>query len=186
MDDSSIPSYRSDQASLADRWLHGVETAALLVSMLAIVLAAALVGLSVSGRTFFGRSVPDVVVLTENLMPVIVALPLAFVAARRGHIEVEVFTNWLPPRGIVALNIFANLIGLIIFGLIAWGAWNVLGRDIETGRFYEGLLRVPAWPAKAFFFFGLTLFSLRLLLNLVEDVQRLLGRKSIEPGRAEG
>jgi TRAP-type transport system periplasmic protein len=66
------------------------------------------------------------------------------------------------------------------------GAWNVLGRDIETGRFYEGLLRVPAWPAKAFFFFGLTLFSLRLLLNLFEDVQRLFGRRPIDPGRAEG
>jgi TRAP-type C4-dicarboxylate transport system permease small subunit len=186
MDDSSIPSRRSDEASLADRLLHRVETAALLGSMLAVVLAAVLIGLSVTGRTFFGRSIPDIVVLTENLMPVIVALPLAFVAARRGHIEVEVFTNWLPPRGIVGLNIFANLIGLVIFGLIAWGAWTVLGRDIETGRFYEGLLRVPAWPAKALFFFGLALFSLRLLLNLFEDIQRLFGRRPVDASRTEG
>ncbi len=180
MDDSSIPGRRSEGLSLADRLLHRIETAALVVSMLAVVAATAIIGLSVVGRTLFGRSIPDNVVLAENLMPIIVALALAFVAARRGHIEVEVFTNWLPPRGIVVLNIFANLIGLVIFGLITWGAWNILGRDIETGRFYEGVLRVPSWPAKAFFVVGLGLFSLRLLLNLVLDLRRLFSRGPLQ------
>ncbi len=177
--DSTAPHRRPDDASFVDRALDRLETAALVVSMLAIVAATLIIGLTVLGRAFIGRSIPDNVVLAENLMPIIVALPLAYAAARRGHIEVEVFTNWLPPRGIVALNLLANLIGLVIFGLIAWGAWNVLGRDIETGRFYEGLLRVPAWPAKAFFFAGLMLFALRLVLNVAEDIQRLAGRRAI-------
>lgn len=171
MDDA--PDTRPERPWLIDRAVHIVETAALAVSMVAIGLTCAVIGATVIGRSLLGRSVPDNVVIAENLMPIIVALPLAFVAARRGHIEVEVFTNWLPPRGILALNILANAIGLAIFGLIAWGAWNILGRDLATGRFYEGLLRVPAWPAKAFFVFGLALFSLRLLLNLIEDAWRL-------------
>lgn len=180
MDDSSIPARRSEGLGLTDRLLHRIETAALVVSMFGVMAATAIIGLSVFGRTFLGRSIPDNVVLAENLMPIIVAMSLAFVAARRGHIEVEVFTNWLPPRGIVALNLLADLIGLVIFGLITWGAWTVLGRDIETGRFYEGVLRVPSWPAKAFFVVGLGLFSLRLLLNCVQDLRRLFGRGSLD------
>ena len=178
-DGGAIAHRRPEGASLLDRGLHLVESAALALSMLAITFAATVIFLSVFGRTFLGRSIPDNVVLAENMMPIIVALPLAYVAARRGHIEVEVFTNFLPPRGIVVLNMFANLVGLVIFGLIAWSAWNILGRDWTTGRFYEGVLRIPQWPAKAFFVTGLALFSLRLALNFVEDAMRLVGWKKL-------
>ncbi len=173
-DEGGVPHSRPERSSLVDRMMHLIETAALAVSMLAIVFAATIIFLTVTGRTFVGRSVPDSVILAENLMPIIVTLPLAYVAARRGHIEVEVFTNFLPARGILLLNMFGNLIGLVVFGLIAWSAWNVLGRDWATGRFYEGVLRVPQWPAKAFFVAGLALFSLRLVLNFVEDAVKLL------------
>jgi TRAP-type C4-dicarboxylate transport system permease small subunit len=175
-DEDGIPHRRPAGASPVDRALHAVETAALALAMLAIVFAALVIFLTVTGRTFVGRSVPDSVILAENLMPIIVTLPLAYVAARRGHIEVEVFTNFLPPRGVLVLNMFGNLVGLIVFGLIAWSAWNVLGRDWATGRFYEGVLRIPQWPAKAFFVAGLALFGLRLVLNFVEDAIRLVRR----------
>lgn len=177
-DEGEIRHARPPGASLIDRALHLFETAALAVSMAAIAFATMVIFMSVAGRTFLGRSIPDNVVLAENMMPVIVTLPLAYVAARRGHIEVEVFTNFLPRRGILMLNMLANAIGLLIFGLIAWGAWNVLGRDWATGRYFEGLLRIPAWPAKALFVAGLALFSLRLILNFAEDLLSLLGRRA--------
>ena len=177
-DESGIPHRRPEGTPLADRLMHWIETAALAVSMLAIALAAMIIFLTVAGRTFIGRSVPDSVILAENLMPIIVTLPLAYVAARRGHIEVEVFTNFLPPRGIFVLNMFANLVGLVVFGLITWSAWNVLGRDWATGRFYEGVLRIPQWPAKAFFVAGLALFGLRLVLNFAEDAGKLFRRRT--------
>ena len=163
-----------------DRFADLLERAALTVSMLAVVCAALVVFLSVVGRAVFGRAIPDNVVLTENMMPLIVVLPLAYVAARRGHIEVEVFTNPLPPRAIAFLTMFGNLIGLVIFGLIAWSAFNVMLRDFETGRYFEGLLRVPAWPAKAFFVIGLALFALRLLLNFLEDAAKLFGLRDAQ------
>ena len=179
--DDGVPHRRPEGSGALDRVVHWVETAALGLAMLAIVLAAMIIFLTVVGRATIGRSIPDSVVLAENLMPIIVTLPLAYVAARRGHIEVEVFTNFLPPRGILTLNMLANLIGLIVFGLIAWSAWNVLGRDFATGRFYDGVLRVPHWPAKAFFVCALALFGLRLALNFLEDALRLF-RPRPRPG----
>jgi TRAP-type C4-dicarboxylate transport system permease small subunit len=142
--------------------------------VLSIAFAAALIFVSVLGRTFLGQSVPDDVVIAENLMPLIVTLPLAYVAARRGHIEVEVFTNFLPWRGRLALRIFGSLVGLTLFGLIAWSAFNVALSDYERGRFYEGVLRIPQWPAKAFFVVGLGLLSLRLMVNTAQDMGALV------------
>ena len=186
-DEGEVPHRRPEGAGVFDRALHLVESAALGLAMAAIAFATVVIFLSVVGRSLIGRSLPDNIVLAENMMPLIVALPLAYVAARRGHIEVEVFTNFLPPRGIVVLNMIANVIGLVIFGLIAWGAWNVLGSDWANGRFFEGLLRIPAWPAKAFFVAGLTLFSARLILNFVEDFISLVtgaeGKRPAETGR---
>lgn len=173
-DDAAIPHKRPDDAGFADRALHVIETAAIAIAMFAIAFGAGLIFLSVLGRTFFGRSIPDDVVIAENLMPLIVTLPLAYVAARRGHIEVEVFTNFLPYRGRMALRVFGNLLGLVIFGLIAWSAWNVALSDYERGRFYEGVLRIPQWPAKAFFVLGLGLLSARLFLNMLQDSRAFL------------
>lgn len=172
-DDAAIPHKRPEGAGFADRALHVIETTAIAIAMVAIAFAAALTFLSVLGRTFLGMSIPDDVVLAENLMPLIVTLPLAYVAARRGHIEVEVFTNFLPFRGRMALSLFGNVLGLVIFGLIAWSAWNVTVSDFERGRFYEGVLRIPQWPAKAFFVTGLTLLSARLCLNAAQDIATL-------------
>lgn len=173
-DDAAIPHKRPDGAGFADRALHVIETAAIGLAMAAIAFAAALIFTSVLARTFFGRSIPDDVVLAENLMPLIVTLPLAYVAARRGHIEVEVFTNFLPLRARTALTLCGNLIGLFLFGLIAWSAFNVALSDFERGRFYEGVLRVPQWPAKAFFVIGLALLSARLVLNAAQDFAALI------------
>ncbi|MCC1482296.1 TRAP transporter small permease [Roseibaca sp. Y0-43] len=142
--------------------------------MAAIAFAAALLFTSVLARTFLGTSIPDDVVLAENLMPLIVTLPLAYVAARRGHIEVEVFTNFLPFRTRTALTLCGNLIGLLLFGLIAWSAFNVALSDFQRGRFYEGVLQIPQWPAKAFFVAGLALLSARLVLNTAQDLATLV------------
>ena len=172
-DDTSIPHRRPEGAGLADRALHIVETAATGLAMAAIAFGALMIFVSVLGRTFFDISIPDDVILAENLMPLIVALPLAYVAARRGHIEVEVFTAFLPARGRLLLRIFGSLLGLALFGLIAWSAYNVALTDYSRGRFYEGLLKVPMWPAKALFVVGLALLSLRLALNALQDMAAL-------------
>jgi TRAP-type C4-dicarboxylate transport system permease small subunit len=177
-DEPTIPHRRPEGAGLADRILHVLETAAIGLAMLAIAGAALLIFVSVLGRTFLGTSIPDDVILAENLMPGIVALPLAYVAARRGHIEVEVFTNFLPQRGRMALRLFGSLLGLVLFGMIAWSAFNVTLSDFERGRFYEGLLQLPQWPAKALFVLGLTLLSLRLALNAIQDARAIFGRSA--------
>lgn len=173
-DDAAIPRKRPDGAGPSDRALHLIEIAAIAIAMVARAVAAVLIFASVLGRIFLGTSIPDDVILAGNLMPLIVTLPLAYVATRRGQFEVEVFTHFLPARGRLALSLFGNAMGLVIFSLIAWSTWNVVVSDDARGRFYEGVLRIPQRPPEAFFVAGLTLLSLRLCFNAAQDIAALI------------
>tara|TARA_R110002072_G_scaffold141168_1_gene286346 strand:- start:219 stop:779 length:561 start_codon:yes stop_codon:yes gene_type:complete len=161
---------RSAGQNPVERFLGGIERAFLRFSMLSIIILLVLICLSVAGRTFFNLPIPDDVVLAENMMPIIVALPFAYATARRGHIEVEVFTSWLPERFFQPLNAFAHLIALIIFSTILWCVWIGVMKDWNSGQYYEGELYLPVWPAKLVFVIALALFCIRLLLNLLEDL----------------
>lgn len=156
--------------SPVERAVGSIERAFLKFSMLTIVILLGLICFSVIGRTFFNLPIPDDVVLAENLMPVIVALPFAYATARRGHIEVEVFTSWLPQQFLKPLSAFAHLLALLIFSAILWCVWIGVLKDLDSGQYYEGELTLPVWPAKLVFVIALVLFCLRLLLNLCEDL----------------
>ncbi|GLQ06842.1 TRAP transporter small permease [Sneathiella chinensis] len=153
-----------------ERVMGRIEWGFLRFSMLTIVVLLALICVSVVGRTFFNLPIPDDVVLAENLMPVIVALPFAFATARRGHIEVEVFTSWLPQHFFRPLSAFAHLLAVLIFSGILWCVWIGVLKDWESGQYYEGELALPVWPAKLVFVVALALFCLRLFFNLLEDL----------------
>lgn len=156
--------------SLVERVVGSVENAFLKISMLATVVLLAMMCLSVAGRALFHLPIPDDVVLAENMMPIIIALPFAYATARRGHIEVEVFTAWLPKKYHQPLNALAHLIALVIFSAILWCVWLGVVKDWHTGQYYEGELYLPVWPTKLVFVIGVALFCIRLLLNLLEDL----------------
>ncbi len=160
----------STGVSLVERVIGSIETMFLKISMLTTVLLLALICLSVAGRTFFHLPIPDDVVLAENMMPIIIALPFAYATARRAHIEVEVFTAWLPKKYFQALSAFAHLIALVIFSTILWCVWRGVVKDWNSGQYYEGELYLPVWPAKLVFVIAVALFCIRLLLNLLEDL----------------
>ncbi|MCC3306344.1 TRAP transporter small permease [Sneathiella sp. HT1-7] len=161
---------RSAGNSPVERIVSSIERAFLKFSMLTIVTLLALICISVIGRTFFNLPIPDDVVLAENLMPIIVALPFAYATARRGHIEVEVFTSWLPKEFFRPLSAFAHFLALLIFSAILWCVWIGVLKDLNSGQYYEGELALPVWPAKLVFVIALALFCIRLLLNLAEDL----------------
>jgi TRAP-type C4-dicarboxylate transport system permease small subunit len=173
---------RSAGDNLAERGLRALEGAFLLCSVFAIFLLMTLICVSVLGRNLFASPVPDDIILAENLMPFIVCLPLAFVTARRGHIEVEIFTSWMPNGALNALSAFANLIGMLIFLAIAWCAWQGVLKDLATQQYYEGILQLPIWMTKLVFVLGVAVFSLRLALNAMIDVRNVYYGRIAESG----
>jgi len=128
--------------------LGRVERLFLRLSMAGIAALALLVASTVVGRALFGVSIPDDVVIIQELMVAVIILPLAYVAADRGHIEVTIFTDRLPRRSRMALDVLGSAIGLVLFGFLAFASWDGLAYAVTEGSYYDGEFFLPEWPGK--------------------------------------
>jgi TRAP-type C4-dicarboxylate transport system permease small subunit len=131
-----------------------------LVSMMVLTV------LSSIGNTFFSRPVPDIVTIDEVLMAFVVFLPLAYVQLGRHHIEVTLATDWLPPSALRWVKVFAMVVMLVTFSLLAWAlgvsAWEAFhDNDVYTGEY-----TIPSWPWRAIAALGAAAMILRLLIDL--------------------
>ena len=166
----------------ADRLLRVLETAGLWISSVAVVLLGALVIVSISGRALFGQAVPDDNILVGDLMVAIVALSWAIVTATRGNIVVEVFTNWVGPRGQSVLSALGSLVGLAMILPLTWASWLMLKNAIVRGTYFDGILHVPQWPGRMLFFYAFALMSCRLVLMLATDISAVVGGRQQAAG----
>ncbi len=147
-------------------WLEriGLDIASIVIVLLGILVTA-----SVIGRVVWGVTIPDDIVIAGEFMVTLVALPWAFVTADRGHISVEIFTNWVPPTGRAFLDIVAGLVALIMVIPLTWATGVVFFEAWEFGNYFDGDLYLPEWPGRLAFFVGFAFMSLRFFLWLVKD-----------------
>ncbi|OWU83031.1 hypothetical protein ATO6_20585 [Oceanicola sp. 22II-s10i] len=165
----------------AGRVLAALESAFLGISVLTIIVLTLVISISVIGRNVFAAPIPDDIIIAENMMPLIVCLPFALVTARRGNLEVEIFTGWLPVRANNALSALGHLLGFLCFTAIAWCVWDGVLRDLDTRQYYEGMLHIPVWPGKVIFVLGVVTFCFRLLLNTLSDIRRTVTGEELAP-----
>jgi TRAP-type C4-dicarboxylate transport system permease small subunit len=145
-------------------WL---DRALLLVAVLALVVMMLLTTTSVLARYFFNAPIPDDLVLSESLMVFVAFLPLSYVQARREHVFVTLFTDWMSNRSKVLMEMVGVIIGFVIFSIIAAAVYTHFSEALEVGSYNEGQLEVPEWPARFIVFFGLAIFAVRLLVDAV-------------------
>jgi len=129
-------------------------------------------------RTFFASSIPDETVIVAELMIVAVVLPLAFVAAERGFIVVEIFVAAMARTARVnaVLNLLGSVCGVLSLILILYGAWNTLIDAYADGDYYFGVLSLPEWPGRLAFFLGYLVFFIRLAMLCWRDARDVAGR----------
>ena len=154
-------------------WWSKLELFLVDVAAAAIMLLGLYVMLGVVTRTFFETAIPDETVIVAEAMIAAVALPLAFVAADRGFITVDIFMSIFAQNAKVnaALNLLGSIVGVIATLLIADAAWESLNDAVKDGDFYFGVLSLPEWPGRGMFFLGYALFIARLLFLCVTDAR---------------
>lgn len=151
-------------------FLRRVDAFVIWISVFAILGIMTVTCLSVIGRQVVGRPIPDDLTISENLMILLVFLPMAAVQAAREHVFVTLFTDWMPNRAKVAMEIFGILIGIIFFGLLTWAAWSDFSHAYAVGEYTQGPLNIPHAPVKFVLFFGLFLLVLRLVVDFFLDL----------------
>jgi TRAP-type C4-dicarboxylate transport system permease small subunit len=154
----------------ASHALRLFERAGFWLSTVSVAVLGALASGSIALRALTGRGITDDAILIGDLVVAIVALSWATVTATQGNIVVEVFTNWLGPRGQAALRVLGSIIGLVMIGFLCWASWQMARHSIVLLTYYDGLLHWPQWPSRLAFFLAFLMMALRLLLLTATDI----------------
>jgi TRAP-type C4-dicarboxylate transport system permease small subunit len=150
--------------------LDWIDRAVVLVAMVALVAMMLLTTVSVTGRYFFSRPIPDDLVLSEFLMIFVVFLPLSAVQAKREHVFVTIFTDWMTNRAKVVMETFGVIVGLVAFTIVGWASFHEVYGSWQAGSYVDGPLELPEWPPRFALFFGVALFTVRLLVDAIRSV----------------
>ena len=140
----------------------------------------ALMGVYVVSRKF-GMPIPGSFHASEQMMMIVFSFPLAAVALRKGHILFELIFKRFSLKTQTRLELVSTLVGMLLFGIIAWKAWEVgVGYSFAIGEYKAGVIDFPVWPFRIALAVGLSVFSLQLLV-IASRVAAKLVKESKEP-----
>lgn len=139
-----------------------------------LALLCLIVTITVVVRSLGFVLIPDDVLLVQELMVVVILLPLGAVTALRQHISVTVFTERVAQRGQARLALLAHLVGSVFAGVLLWVGLRALIGALDSGEYYDGEIYLPTWIGWSVFSLGAGVFLLRLLLLFHHDATALL------------
>ncbi len=117
----------------------------------------------------FGKPLMWVTELSTYGMIAIVYLGLAICQQNKNHIRVEMLIIKFPKHWYQRVNIF-GLIMLVVFGSIMFYSSLIEAHHSTINRIgTPGLVPIPVYPAKIILSFGLFLFVIQGILDLVQE-----------------
>jgi len=124
----------------------------------ALVLLMLLTTADVIGRYFFNSPISGVFDLTHFAVSIMVYLGLAYCGFRGAHVVIELLYDKLPAGARRVLNRVINLVGCVLFGLIAWRTW-VQSIDVRDMGEASQMMEIPLFPLYYVVAFGSGLFA---------------------------
>lgn len=157
-----------DAAIRITRWLT-------IISAICIALLMVVNFFDIIGSTFFGKSVPGALDISEELMVCLTLLPISFIALERGHIRITMLEERMPPAVRFIFRTVQYLMATAITGFITARVFTQFQKTIRIMQLKEGI-DLPIWPgnlAVVISFGVLTLvWALLLVRTLIEGIER--------------
>jgi TRAP-type C4-dicarboxylate transport system permease small subunit len=148
-----------------------------LISSFAVFVIMTLISADVVGRFVFNRPVMGTYELGQMFMVGMVFLGLSYTQMVGGNVTVDTFTRRLNPRMRAALSIFADIVGLVIFGLMTYSSGNLAWIALKNKRTVQGLLGMPLYPSKFVVAIGTATLTLYFLIKLVGEINLVVPKK---------
>ena len=136
-----------------------------------------LVTIDVAGRYFLNKPLMGVLEISEFLLAGAVLLGLAHTELQGGNVNVELLYDRLSPQRQNIMRVFYSLIGIGLFGLMAWYS-SGLTVKIMNAHMTSDVLKIPAWPFRAFVPVGASLLVLVFFIKLSRDCKELWRRRT--------
>jgi len=110
---------------------------------------------------------PGIFELNEASMGIAVFSAMSYTWIKGGHIRVELLVNRFSGRLKVLSNIFATLVGFLVFALIAWRTWIWAIYSMRMSETTD-ILHMPIAPVKFMVSVASALMCLRMLVSIFD------------------
>ena len=154
------------------KYLEGAGRAFNILACIAVIAMMMLSTADVVMR-LFGKPIPGTYELVGFLGAIVVSFALVFTSMEKGHIAVEILVEKLPQRAQLSIEAVCNLIGALLFGVIAYQA-VLYALDMKQSGEVSLTLQMPPYP----FIFGIAagcaLLCLLLVADFIKSVQRTI------------
>jgi TRAP-type C4-dicarboxylate transport system permease small subunit len=144
----------------------------LIVSMLALLAAAAVLTASVLTRYFWKLPTEWQDEAAVFLMVGSTFLCGAYVQSYRGHVGIEALAGLLPPRLNRVRLLFADAVSLAFTTFFAWKSWALLREAVAERQTTSSSWAPPLWIPYSMMAVGMTLVATQLLLQLAGRLAR--------------
>lgn len=155
---------------------HRLNVFALWLAGIALVLMAIHVSFDAFSKYLLRLPIPATLeIVAYYYMPAAVALPIAYVEAKNGHISVGMLFERLPRRLQTVLQALNDVVMMTFIGLLTWLAGREAIRKFDIGEYMFGEYPIIIWPGRFVFTAALALVVLISLIKLIRLVLGIQG-----------
>jgi TRAP-type C4-dicarboxylate transport system permease small subunit len=134
-------------------------------------------------RKFTNFSIPGSLELTEISLVVIVFCAIAYLQSQNGHVNVDMFINFLPKRIRSVLSFVILLLSSAMLFVMFYAALIQIPEQMSAGL-GTTVLHIPIWPFVAVMCIGILLYAVSLLIHAFMEL--IVGlKKGGEPAERE-
>jgi TRAP-type C4-dicarboxylate transport system permease small subunit len=161
-----------DAAGLPDRLFGWLNSLIVLLSSIALVVAAGVLTYSVISRYFLHLSTDWQDELSVFLIVGAVFMSSAAVQARRGHIGIEAIIGLLSPGVNRIRQLLVDVASFLFCAFFSWKSWTLLQEAWVDNYHSSSTWAPPLWIPYSLMTLGMTLLTIQLLLQVVSGWQR--------------
>ena len=124
-------------------------------------------------RYFFRRPIIGATEITENMMVCLAFFALAWCAARRSHLKVDLVISIFSHRVQAVFDTLTGLAGLVMVALITWRNF-IEAIAIKELNIVSSLIKIPAFPFYYVIALGCAVLCLVMAVQVVQEFRKAI------------
>ena len=126
-------------------------------------------------RWIFKAPIIGATEITESMMAGIAFFALAWCAAEKSHLKVDLVVDRFPARAQGVIDTVTTLAGLGMVVLFAWRS-IIEGRAVQELNLISSLIKIPAYPFYYVIAAGCAMLGLVMVVHLKQHLNKAVGK----------
>ena len=150
-------------------WILAVAASIVLGAMMLLTVA------DVVLRWIFKAPIIGTTEITESMMACIAFFALAWCAAEKSHLKVDLVVDRFPDRVQGVIDTVTTLAGLCLVALYAWRSF-LEGMAVQELNLISSLIKIPAYPFYYVIAAGCALLCVVMAVQLTQHLSKAVGK----------